>query len=220
MSRGDEEDLMGKARSLPKGLALCALCALGCALAGLLLSIACSSSSGSGSDQDAGADGAGDALDAADANDGFDPTANIDPTDNDPMGYEPSLDIVRSWIYFDNGQPWVRVEFAASWPPPATLAYWSCSVSLGTADAPVETYTAQDFSGTRTDTSDTVPMSKITFAAEPKGFRVLFADATLKFDHYAIETSVKATNDAGAATLQDTNGAFAVTTRMQRTFGP
>jgi hypothetical protein len=60
--------------------------------------------------------------------------------------------------------------------------------------------------------------AKITFAAEPKGFRVLFADATLAFDRYGLECDVKKTN---AGTLaQDTSGSFQVTTKETRTFGP
>ncbi len=197
-------------RSLPMGLA-----------AALVFSIACSSNSDSGAPAaDGGAqDGASEASEAGDAGDGgVDPSFNADPQDLDATNGDPSLDIAGSWIYFDNNQPWVRVQFYASWPPPATLYFWSCQVFLGTADAPVVTYTVQDQNGTQTDSADGMDKTKITFAEEAKGFRVLFADATLQFDRYGLECSVKKTNTGTLA--QDTSGAFQVTTKMQRTFGP
>jgi len=185
-------------------------------------SIACSSSGDSGQPAvDAGADdGASDAGAASDASDGSaDPSRNSDPMDMDPTNGDPSLDIAASWIYFDNDQPWVRVAFYASWPPPATLYYWSCSVLLGTVDQPVATYTVQNQNGTQTVSGDGfADNSKLVSATEPMGFRVLLPGAKMPFDHYGLECDVKKTNTGTLA--QDTSGSFAVTTKTARTFGP
>ena len=153
-----------------------------------------------------------------------DPSMNADPKDMDPTNGDPSLDIAGSWIFFDNNQPWVRASFYGNWPPAAALYSWSCSVLLGTANAPVVTYTVRSLSGTQTDLVDCagaptcIDKAKITFAAEPQGFRVLFADATLQFDHYGLECNVKKTNTGTLA--EDTSGSFEVKTKEQRTFGP
>ncbi|HEY8076652.1 MAG TPA: hypothetical protein VIF62_21150, partial [Labilithrix sp.] len=110
------------------------------------------------------------------------------------------------------------VEFYGNWPPPASIYFWSCSVLLGTVDAPVVTYTVQSQSGTQTDSVDGLDKAKVTFAVEAKGFRALFADATIAFDHYGLECDVKKTNMGTLA--QDTSGSFAVGTKQARTFGP
>jgi hypothetical protein len=185
---------------------------------------ACSSSGSGGSPaatDDAGAqDGANDANATEDGavDGGGDPARNADPQDLDPTNGDPSLDIAASWIYFDDNQPWVRAEFYGSWPPPATLYSWSCSVYLGTANAPAVTYTVQSLGGTRTDYAEGIDKAKIDFANEPSGFRVLFGDATLTFDHYGLDCSVKKTNPGTLA--QDSAGLFEVKSRAQRPFGP
>ncbi len=184
---------------------------------------ACSSDA-STAPSDAGDGGApSDAIAASDSGDGSsdgngDPSRNGDPQDLDPTNGDPSLDIAGSWIYFDANQPWIRAEFFGSWPPPATLYAWSCSVYLGTANAPVVTYTVQSLAGTQTDTAEGIDKAKITFAIEPKGFRVLFADATLQFDRYALECTVKKSNTG--TLVQDASGAFEVKTKEPRAFGP
>jgi hypothetical protein len=187
---------------------------------------ACSSSSDASSPpvNDSGVSEASEAGDAGDAGSGgdggADPSYNANPTRLDPTNGDPSLDIAGSWIYFDNDQPWVRAQFNGAWPPPATLYFWSCSVFLSKdVNAPLVTYTVQNLSGTQTDSADgPLDKAKITFATEPNGFRVLFADTTLPFDHYALECSVKKTN---AGTLaQVSSGPFEVKTKQARTFGP
>lgn len=162
---------------------------------------------------------ASEVSDGSDASDGsVDPSYNANPTRLDPTNGDPSIDIAGSWIYFDNDQPWVRVRFNGNWPPPATLYFWSCSTFLSTANAPVVTYTVQNLSGTQTASADGIDKAKITFAAEPQGFRVLFADGALQFDHYALECTMKKTN---AGTLaQGSSGPFEVKTKQVRTFGP
>lgn len=193
--------------------------------AALLASIACGSSSGSSGDPVQPAeDGAAQDATASDASsDGgadaaADPSFNADPQDLDPANGDSSLDIAGSSIYFDSGQPWVRVVFYGNWPPASTLYSWSCQVFLSTENAPVVTYTVQSLSGTQTDSADGIDKAKITFAAEAKGFRVLFADATLQFDRYALQCTAQKTK---ASTLaQDDSGSFTVKTKEQRTFGP
>jgi hypothetical protein len=195
------------------------------ALLSLMALMACSSSSSGDGSSPAASDGgvseASDAGDPGDAGDaGADPSYNPNPTRLDPTNGDPSLDIAGSSIYFDNNQPWVRAQFNGAWPPPATLYFWSCSVFLSNVNAPIVTYTVQNLSGTQTDSADGLDKAKITFATEPNGFRVLFADSTIDFDHYALECSVKKTN---AGTLaQVSSGPFEVplTNRQARTFGP
>jgi hypothetical protein len=160
-----------------------------------------------------------DALpDAAAAEASAAPSFNADPQDVDAGVGDPSLDIAGSWIFFDAGQPWVRAEFYGGWPPPSTLYSWSCQVFLSTENAPVATYTVQSLSGTQTDYAEGIDKAKITFAVEPKGFRVLFADATLSFDRYALTCTSKLTSTSPLA--QDDSGSFTVGTRETRTFGP
>ncbi len=209
-------------RSLSAGLVLRSF-APGVVTIATCFSIACSSSGDSGQPAvDAGGgDAASEAGDAGDGGDGaVDPSFNADPMDLDATNGDPALDIAGSWIYFDNGRPWVRVEFYGAWPPPASLYFWSCSVLLGTVDAPVVTYTVQSQNGTQTDSVDPAAFdkSKITFAVEAKGFRVLFADASIAFDRYGLECSVKKTNTGTLA--QDSSGSFVVGTKTSRTFGP
>ncbi len=202
---------MRATRSLPTGLTLCSCAAL-------LLSTACSSSDSAepnGGAQDAASE-ASSSTDGGDA--GVDPSRNADPMDLDPANGDPSLDIAGSWIYFDRDQPWVRVELYGASPPPATLYFWSCSVLLGTANAPVVTYTVQTLNGTQSASAEGLDKAKVTFVTEPKGFRVLFADTTLQFDRYGPECSVKKTN--GGTLAQDTSGTFSVTTKQSRSFGP
>jgi hypothetical protein len=189
--------------------------------AALLSASACSSDSDSPSPtDDAGAQdaAASDASSEGGADAAADPSFNADPQDLDPTGGDPSLDLAGSWIYFDAGQPWVRAVSYGSWPPASTLYSWSCQVFLSTANAPVVTYTVRSLSGTQTDYADGMDKAKITFAAEPKGFRVLFADTTLQFDHYALQcTAQKAKTNA---LVQDDSGPFTVKTKEPRTFGP
>jgi hypothetical protein len=189
--------------------------------AALVPLIACGSSdsaeptAGDGGAQDALANEAS-AEGGADA--AADPSFHADPQDLDPTNGDPSLDLAGSWIYFDNGQPWVRALTNGPWPPASTLYSWSCQVFLSTANAPVVTYTVQSLSGTKTDYADGMDKAKITFAAEAKGFRVLFADTTLQFDRYALQCTAQKTK---ASTLaQDDSGPFTVGTKDQRTFGP
>lgn len=215
-------------RSLDAGLALCSL---GAVLVSIGFAVPACSSSGSndapvttsdGGEQDGAIDAIGTQDGAVDG--GVDPSSHADPQDLDPTSGDPSLDIAASWIYFDNNQPWVRVQFYGTWPPPATLSYWSCSVSLGPVNAPAVTYLVRSLGGTQTDSVDCngapscIDKTKITFAAEPNGFRVLFADATLAFDHYGLECNVKKTNTGTLVT--DTSGSFEVKNKEQRPFGP
>jgi hypothetical protein len=219
MTEAEEKDFMRTRRHAAR----VALHAAGWAVipAALLSLIGCGSSGDSSQPADDG--GAQDAI-ASDASaDGgadaaADPSFNADPQDLDPANGDPSLDLAGSWIYFDNGQPWVRALSYGSWPPPSTLYSWSCQVFLSTANAPVATYTVQSLSGTQTDYADGLDKAKVTFAVEAKGFRVLFADATLQFDRYALQCTAQ---KAKTSTLvQDDSGSFIVKTKEQRTFGP
>jgi hypothetical protein len=187
----------------------------------LLASIACGNSS-SDSPQPTDDGGAPDAI-ASDASsdggaDAADPSFNADPQDLDPASGDPSSDLAGSWIYFDNGQPWVRAVSYGSWPPASTLFSWSCQVFLSTANAPVVTYTVRFLGGTQTDYAEGMDKAKITFAAEAKGFRVLFADATLQFDRYALQCTLQKTMTS--TLVQDDSGSFTVQTKESRTFGP
>jgi len=188
----------------------------------LLSLIGCSSSdssppAGDGGTQDAfvidaSSDGGADADAAAD------PSFNADPQDLDTTNGDPSLDIAGSWIYFDGGQPWVRAVFYGDWPPASTLYSWSCQVFLSIENAPVVTYTVQSLSGTQTTFAEGIDKAKITFATEAKGFRVLFADATLQFDRYALQCTAQKAKTS--MLVQDDSGAFTVKTKETRTFGP
>jgi len=189
--------------------AVCAPCVLACSSS--------SSAGGGGSSNGGTPDGAaGDGGTDAGA---IDPSLNADPRDLDPATGDPSLDIGGSQIYFDNGQPWVRTVFYGAWPPAATIYSWACAVSLGTANAPVVTYNVQGTKGVQSSDAQGMPVEQITLATEPRGFRVLFASTTLVFDRYAIECDVQV-QDTGGTMLQDTSGAFVVTTKTQKTFGP
>jgi hypothetical protein len=216
----DENLMRTTKRSIVTRVALPSLAWL-VASAALLPLLACSSSSSAPSEPGDG--GAADALASDAAPDGgadaaADPLFNADPQDLDPTNGDPSLDIAGSWIYFDNGQPWVRALFYGSWPPASTLYSWSCQVFLSTANAPVVTYTVQSLSGTQTDYADGMDKAKITFAVEAKGFRVLFADAALQFDRYALQCTAQKTK---ASTLvQDDSGSFTFKAKEPRTFGP
>lgn len=117
---------MPENRSLTTSFGLRSL--VGAVALGLLPVLGCSSGSDSSTAaDDAGEGGAlGDAIATDDAGDdasdgGADPSRHADPEDLDPTNGDPSLDIAASWLYFDANQPWVRVEFSAPWPPPATL---------------------------------------------------------------------------------------------------
>lgn len=182
---------------------------------------ACGSSSSDGPAAPATDGGAQDAV-ASDAPSGdaaaAAPGVNADPQDVDPANGDPSLDISGSSIFFDAGQPWVRATFYGSWPPPSTLYAWSCQVFLSTANAPVATYTLQNLSGTQTDYAEGIDKAKITFAVEPNGFRVLFAEATLSFDRYALQCTSK--KQSTSALAQDDSGSFIVGTKETRAFGP
>ena len=190
--------------------------------AALLSLIACSSSDSSPPAGDGGTEDAV-AIDAssdggADADAAADPSFNADPQDLDATNGDPSLDIAGSWIYFDGGQAWVRAVFYGDWPPASTLYSWSCQVFLSTENAPVVTYTVQSLSGTQTTYADGMDKAKITFATEAKGFRVLFADATLQFDRYALQCTAQ---KAKTSTLvQDDSGSFTFKTKEPRAFGP
>ena len=192
--------------------------------AALLPLLACSSSgdspgpAGDGAAQDAVAsDGNASNADAS-SDAAADPSFNADPQDLDPAGGDPSLDIAGSWIYFDNSQPWMRATFYGSWPPASTLYSWSCSVLLGTANAPVVTYTVQSLNGLQTDYADGMDKAKITFVTEAKGFRVLFADATLQFERYALQCTAQKAKTSSL--VQDDSGSFVFKSRERRTFGP
>jgi hypothetical protein len=192
--------------------------------------LGCSSSSsapspdgdgGASADAESPTDGA--PADGATHDDGgpdaaVDPTLNPDPQDLDPTNGDPALDIAASGLYFDQGAPWVRVVFYGAWPPPATLLSWGCSVLLGTQNAPVVTYTVQGASGTQTDSVIGMDKSKVTFAVEPKGFRVLLGDSTIAFDRYGLECDVQ--KDAKSTLVQDSSGSFVITTKVERPFGP
>jgi hypothetical protein len=184
-----------------------------------LCAVACSSSSspagGGGAGDDGGAGDSGVGLDAG----AIDPSLNPDPRDLDPAKGDPSLDIAGSQIYFDKDQPWVRAVFYGAWPPAATIYSWACSVSLGTANAPLVTYTVQGTKGVQTTDAQGIPLAQVTLATEPRGFRVLFASTTLVFDRYALECDVQV-QDNGGTMLQDSSGAFVITTKMQKAFGP
>lgn len=187
----------------------------------LLSLIACSSSSdspppsGDGGEQDAIAS---EASSEGGADAAADPSFHADPQDLDATNGDPSLDLAGSWIYFDNGQPWVRAVSYGSWPPASTLYSWSCQIFLSTANAPVVTYTVQSLSGTQTDYADGMDKAKITFVAEATGFRVLFADATLPFDRYALQCTSKKVQTS--TLVQDDSGSFTFEAKEQRTFGP
>lgn len=165
-----------------------------------------------------------DAADASTAPDGeveadapVDPNSNADPRDLDAANGDPALDIASSRIFFESGAPWVRVTFFGAWPPSPQLYSWACSVLLGTENAPVATYTVQGSSGVQTDFADGIDQAKMTYAAEPQGFRVRFGDAALTFDRYGLECSVQKTADG--ARVDDTSGNFVVTTKNERAFG-
>jgi hypothetical protein len=210
-------------RSLTARLALRALA--WAVVPAALLPVSACSSSGSGSSAnpepvDGGAQDAlaSDASSEAGADAAGDPLFNPDPQDLDPTNGDPSLDIAGSWIYFDNGQPWVRALFYGSWPPASTLYSWSCQVFLSTANAPVVTYTVQSLSGTQNVYVDGMDKAKVTFANEPKGFRLLFADATLQFDRYALQCTAQKVKTS--TLVQDDSGSFTFKTKEPRTFGP
>ncbi len=188
----------------------------------LLPASACSSSDDSPAtvNGDGGVDNDANALlgDAAADGAAADPSRNADTQDLDPANGDPSLDISGSWIRFDSAEPWVRAEFFGSWPPPATLYSWSCSVLLGTKNAPLVTYTVRSLSGTQTDYAEGLDKAKITFKTEPNGFRVLFADSTLAFDRYGLECDVK--KASSSPLVQDASGSFEVTNKEQGAFNP
>lgn len=142
---------------------------------------------------------------------------NADPMDLDAVDGDPSLDISSSEIFFESGAPWVRVRFYGAWPPPAQLDSWQCAVLLGTENAPVVTYTVQGDLGVQTDFADGIDKAKMTFAVEPRGFRVRFGETTLAFDRYGLECSVKKTPQG--TTAQDTSGTFVVGAKIERPFG-
>ena len=198
------------ARAWPLALAIPCICLLAC-------SSKSSGDNGVGGSGDAGAADVG--ADQGVSGLPIDPSLNLDPRDLDAVNGDPALDIGGSQLYFDKGAPWVRVVFYGAWPPPTTLYSWACSVVLGTQNAPVVNYTVQSLSGAaRTTTVDGMDPAKITFAVEPRGFRVLFADATLAFDRYGLECDVQA-KDPGAMAA-DTSGSFVVTAKVERAFGP
>lgn len=143
---------------------------------------------------------------------------NQDPKDLDPATGDLALDIAASEIFFDNGAPWVRVQFFGAWPPPSQLYAWSCAVLLGTQNAPVATYTVQAHSGKLATVADGIDETKVTYVAEATGFRVLFGDAKLVFDRYGLDCTVQRTVDG--ATAEDTSGNFVVAEKVQRPFGP
>lgn len=155
---------------------------------------------------------------AADADAGPTLPGNQDPKDLDPTTGDPSLDVAASEIFFDNGAPWVRATFFGDWPPASSLYAWSCSVLLGTENAPVATYVIQGHSGKLATATDGIDETKITYAPEPKGFRVLFGDPKLAFDRYGLDCTVQRTVDS--ATAEDTSGNFVVSEKVQRPFGP
>ncbi|CAN5924011.1 hypothetical protein BH11MYX4_BH11MYX4_18190 [soil metagenome] len=187
--------------------------------AALLPLIACGSDDPAAPADDGGAQDAVASDTTSDGGaDAGDPSFNADPQDLDPASGDPSLDIAGSWIYFDGGKPWVRAVSHGTWPPASTLYSWSCQIFLSTDNAPVATYTVQSLSGTQTDYAEGIDKAKITFAAEAKGFRVLFADATLPFDRYALQCTAQKAK--GSTRVQDDSGSFTVKTKEQRTFGP
>jgi hypothetical protein len=161
---------------------------------------------------------AADARSDAGADAAAGPSSNVDPQDVDAASGDPSLDIAGSWLYFDGGQPWVRAVFYGSWPPAPALYAWSCQVFLSTANAPVATYTVQALAGTQTDYADGLDKTKITFVGEAKGFRVLFADASLAFDRYALQCTAQ--KSSTSPLTQDDRGAFTFEAKEQRSFGP
>lgn len=149
---------------------------------------------------------------------GLEPGSNADPRDLDAVEGDPALDIAGSQLYFDNGAPWVRVKFWGAWPPAATTYSWSCSILLGTENAPAVSYSTQANSGVPSTLVDGILESKITFAAEPQGFRVMFGDPKIVFDRYGLECSYQKT--ATSQWVSDSSGTFVVTTKQSRTFGP
>lgn len=187
-----------------------------------LSGIACSSTGDSSpAEGDGGAqDGATDAGNASadGAADASDPSLNSDPQDLAAANGDPSLDIAGSWIFFDNDQPWVRAKFYGEWPPAGTLYSWSCSVLLGMANAPVVTYTVTALNGTQSNYADGMDKAKVTFVAEPTGFRVLFAETTLQFDRYGLQCTVQKAKTGPLE--QDDSGSFIFKTKESRTFGP
>ena len=142
---------------------------------------------------------------------------NADPMELDAINGDPALDIASSDLYFDSGNPWVRVTFFGAWPPAQQLHSWQCSILLGTENAPVATYTTQGTSGVVTDFVEGIEKAKMTFVVEPKGFRVRFGEATLAFDRYGLECSVQKTPQG--TRVQDTSGNFVVNAKIQRPFG-
>jgi hypothetical protein len=80
------------------------------------------------------------------------------------------------------------------------------------------TYTVQSLSGTQTVYVDGMDKAKVTFADEPKGFRLLFADATLQFDRYALQCTAQKVKTSTLA--QDDSGSFTFKTKEPRAFGP
>lgn len=162
---------------------------------------------------------AGAFADGGDAATSFDAGAlpNADPKDLDAKNGDPSLDIASSGLFFDNDVAWVRVVFYGDWPPPSQLDSWSCATILGTENAPVVNYTVHASHGAQTAAADGIVETKVTFAQEPRGFRVRFGDPTLAFDRYGIECTVQRSADGIAA--QDTSGNFVITEKIQRGFG-
>ncbi len=164
---------------------------------------------------DAAANAAVSAESGADA-DLVDPTLNPDPMDLAAEG-DPALDIAGSQLFFDNGEPWVRVAFFGAWPPPPSVYSWACSVLLGTQNAPPVTYTPQGNGGVQSDFVDGIAAAKVTYVVEPKGFRVRFSDAALVFDRYGLECSIEKT--VQSQRVQDVSGTFVLTGKIQRPFG-
>jgi hypothetical protein len=76
----------------------------------------------------------------------------------------------------------------------------------------------QSLSGTQTVYVDGMDKAKVTFADEPKGFRLLFADATLQFDRYALQCTAQKVKTS--TLVQDDSGSFIFKTKEPRTFGP
>jgi hypothetical protein len=80
------------------------------------------------------------------------------------------------------------------------------------------TYTVQSLSGTQTTYAEGIDAAKVTFATEPTGFRVRFADGALAFDRYALQCTAQKTRTGES--VQDDSGSFTITTKETRSYAP
>jgi len=125
-----------------------------------------------------------------------------DKGDMDGTNGTPALDIIATQSFLSGGQPWVRVRFAAPWPPEQVVSYSAKVTLLDGAKNAGASLTTQLQAGTTSIAVSGVAKEKVKFIAETNGFRVLFGDASLAHDFYSAETRVKKTSGSPEATDQ------------------